>query len=393
MQVAFPRIDIFSLIILAGVVQGFFLSAIYLMKNTSRYRANIFIGLLFLSLSLCVLEIFLNYSGLIFKMLWLDNFSEPFIFLFGPLVFLYITALINMKQKHVWVHFVWFGFYALYHILYLIQSVDFKFDSVNAMYNYQFPNKEVQILHNPDPLSLRRFVNEILGMHWLGYLIFSSVLVIKKYSSKGLRFYSLNNNEFSWARNLLFHLWISFIIFVVVKTTFGRDLGDYLIATYMAASMYITTFYLVRNSIALKPLTENNEAPANTVKYQKSSLKESDKETIINKLGLLMREEKVFKNNLLSLNELSRKAGVQPHHLSQVINETTGKTFFEYLAVYRVEEAKQMLCVESENLTIEEIAEQVGYNSKSAFNKIFKKHTGATPSEYREKYKKQGARS
>ena len=178
-----------------------------------------------------------------------------------------------------------------------------------------------------------------------------------------------------------------------VKITFGRDLGDYLVASYMAAIMYITTFYLIRSSIALKPQPENAELPANVPKYVKSSLKEADKEIIITKLDSLMKEEKVFKNNLLSINELSKKAGVAPHHLSQVINEATEKTFFEYLAVYRVEEAQKMLSGKTNNLTIEEIAEEVGYNSKSAFNKIFKKHTGYTPSEYREKTKDNSTRS
>ena len=37
------------------------------------------------------------------------------------------------------------------------------------------------------------------------------------------------------------------------------------------------------------------------------------------------------------------------------------------------------------NLTIEEIAEEVGYNSKSAFNKTFKKITRLTPTQYRNK--------
>jgi AraC-like DNA-binding protein len=91
-----------------------------------------------------------------------------------------------------------------------------------------------------------------------------------------------------------------------------------------------------------------------------------------------MNDDKLFKNNLLSLNELSKKVGVPSHHLSQVINETTGKSFFEYLALYRIEEAKKSLSSDKHNLTIENCRR--GWdNSKSAFNKIFKKHTGLTP--------------
>ncbi|MCG8492199.1 MAG: helix-turn-helix domain-containing protein, partial [Sneathiellales bacterium] len=66
-------------------------------------------------------------------------------------------------------------------------------------------------------------------------------------------------------------------------------------------------------------------------------------------------------------------------------NEKLGLSFFELLATYRVEEAKEILNSEmGKKLTIEEIAERVGYNSKSAFNTAFKKITSQTPSSFRD---------
>ncbi len=62
-----------------------------------------------------------------------------------------------------------------------------------------------------------------------------------------------------------------------------------------------------------------------------------------------------------------------------------GTSFYDWLAAYRVEEAKRLLADPKAKLfTIEQIAEEVGYNSKSAFNKAFKKFTGKTPSEYKQ---------
>jgi len=59
--------------------------------------------------------------------------------------------------------------------------------------------------------------------------------------------------------------------------------------------------------------------------------------------------------------------------------------FFELLADYRVQEAKKILLADKEKkTTIEDLADQVGYNSKSAFNNAFKKITGNTPSEFHE---------
>lgn len=60
-------------------------------------------------------------------------------------------------------------------------------------------------------------------------------------------------------------------------------------------------------------------------------------------------------------------------------------TFFELLASYRVEEAKIILKTDlGKKLTIEEVAERVGYNSKSAFNTAFKKFNSQTPSAFRD---------
>ena len=55
------------------------------------------------------------------------------------------------------------------------------------------------------------------------------------------------------------------------------------------------------------------------------------------------------------------------------------------MATYRIEEAQRILANAGQHLKIEEIAEMVGYNSKSAFNPAFKKITQQTPSQYRKK--------
>jgi len=119
-------------------------------------------------------------------------------------------------------------------------------------------------------------------------------------------------------------------------------------------------------------------------KYAKSSLSEEDKSEILEKLKASMLKEKYYRNNLISESQLSRKLLIPTHHISQVINEKLNQSFFEFIALYRIKEAEQILSDPGKNhLTSDEVAEEVGYISKSAFNKTFKKITGKTPSEYR----------
>jgi YesN/AraC family two-component response regulator len=119
-------------------------------------------------------------------------------------------------------------------------------------------------------------------------------------------------------------------------------------------------------------------------KYQKSSLTEAGKIKILNSITLELDSKQYFSDNLASLSDLSKRIGESPHHVSQVINEKLHLSFFELLASYRIEEAKKILSGDSKNkITVEEISEMVGYNSKTAFNNSFKKITGKTPSEFR----------
>ena len=122
----------------------------------------------------------------------------------------------------------------------------------------------------------------------------------------------------------------------------------------------------------------------NVKKYEKSSLTNEIQENTLAKLQHLMDTEKPFLNPNFSLPNLSKRLSVSPHHLSQILNESLGQSFFDFTAQYRIEEAKRILKnPETQSIKIEEIAEMVGYNSKSAFNTAFKKLTGKTPSEFR----------
>lgn len=83
----------------------------------------------------------------------------------------------------------------------------------------------------------------------------------------------------------------------------------------------------------------------------------------------------------INLNQIADYFGVTPFYLSKLIKKHTGKTFTDYLTLYRISKAKQLIAEGA--LSIKEITYAVGFNSQNYFAKIFKKHTGFTPSEFR----------
>lgn len=96
-----------------------------------------------------------------------------------------------------------------------------------------------------------------------------------------------------------------------------------------------------------------------------------------------MIQQKPYTNPNLTIHELAGNLRMPPHTLSRVINEGFGKNFFDFVNQFRVEELKQRMDdPRSRNYTLLSLAFDVGFNSKTAFNRAFKKLTGQTPKEY-----------
>lgn len=85
----------------------------------------------------------------------------------------------------------------------------------------------------------------------------------------------------------------------------------------------------------------------------------------------------------LSIKWLAEKVYLTPTYLSWLFKRQMGKTIGEYLTSVRMEQAKELL--RDQQFKLYHVAEQVGYEDAGYFGKIFKKQTGLTPSEYRER--------
>jgi AraC-like DNA-binding protein len=118
-------------------------------------------------------------------------------------------------------------------------------------------------------------------------------------------------------------------------------------------------------------------------KYSKSGLSDTDAEKIHAELTKLVNIDKVYTEPEITLSGLASKLNTHPNHLSQVINEREGKNFYDFINTLRIEEFKRLAAMpENKNYTILSLAYECGFNSKSSFNRYFKKVTGTPPSEH-----------
>ena len=144
------------------------------------------------------------------------------------------------------------------------------------------------------------------------------------------------------------------------------------------------TFLLKQNIEAVK--TENELKQLKSEVTQVVSAKQSDisdkrKTELRNNLIEILETKKIYKNSKLTLSSLSKELDSNTSYLSKVINDEFNMNFNNFINSYRIKEARRLLSnPDNFNYTIASIAEEVGFNSISVFNKAFKDTTGLTPS-------------
>lgn len=365
------HIDVFALLIFLGVIQGFFLSSFFFLKKSRQKPSNIYLGLLLICCSLLSLDILVSYTNYMFYMLWFVDLTEPLTLIIGPLFYLYLKSKISGKhQKTFWLHFIPSGIYLFYHVPFMIQGNNYKYNAYIFSYHPELSYRPYTLLYDVDPLGIK---SQIVLLLLLSMGIYAALSEFKSYSY-------FRQQKDKTSRGIFFE---SLVFSVVVITVFAvrltakLDLGDYIIMSVIALVIYLISFRVVLNS----SIFSQNEKKE---KYSRSSLTSEYKQKLLVKIRTVMESEEYFLKPNSSLPELAKLVGSNPNHVSQTINEQLSMSFFDLLAEYRINKAKILLISpEHSDRTIEEIAYTVGYNSKSTFNTAFKKLTGLTPSEYK----------
>ena len=392
MQTLPIHLDFFALIILLGIAQGIFIGVFFLTGERGKTVANRCFGWFMLALSAVITEMFLCYTNYMFRVLWLIDFSEPFNFVLGPLLFFFVYARIHQRLPRGWGwHLIPFGIWAINSITWFYQPIEFKYNAYIHAYH-----PELAYIHSDDYIPhdfthLRSHITAFTLLSCFVYGLWACLTIWQAYQRSGETFWSKSSGWLGQLRNLAL-LNVSFpVLATLVKPQYQEDLGDYWLACYITGIIYVTSYFIMRGSDFLR----NERQPALAVavkepviepkkKYEKSALSEEVEQAILAKLAQLVNTEKPYLDSNLSLPKLAGRLQTSPHHLSQLLNDRLGQTFFDWLATHRVAEAQRLLNDSATaHLKIDEIAERVGYNSTSAFHTSFKRLTGQTPAQYR----------
>lgn len=360
--------DIWFVIFSIGLSQGIFLICALLFLKGKR-KLSVYLLLAFL---LCVIS-------LVFSEWLKTRFSieeVPFTFrngeciplLIGPIIWLYVLSVVKedfqLTLRH-YVHFLPFLIFFLYFLPFYLSSDEYKLEYIQAL------NQKAV------PLDLALF-SWFKGLHTLVYILISIFILKKEISQKH------TENQWFNARLMIALLSLQMLgilcIYAIVVAEYVQPTIE-IESDKIGALIISTSFFIFAFAIILFPKSLLPEAIVVRNKYEHSSLHQDEKERILRKLQQTLREDKQYLNPQLSLAELAALLQINSNQLSQVINELLGKNFYQLINEYRVEEVKRNIL--SEEKTLLGIAMESGFNSKSAFNRIFKEITGSTPSAYK----------
>ena len=382
---SFKLID---MILLLAAAQGFFLSVLIFHRHRKLY-ANRFLGTLILGYSLILLHLFLDEIGFSFYHPIILFAALGLVFLIAPLQYLYAKYLIQNRHHFDPPDFIHFIPFLVYYIGGLF--------AVRFMYV-----KLIQIVQSDQSEQIHPF---FLDFNWF-IIFYASIyifLILRLVADYGRHikevFSSIEKIRLDWLRNITWMLAAALAVFMIENALYlmGIDfsaqftLSSTLFALYIYALGYLGLFKSEVFSdpgfeSSLKQMDEFYPPGSHnmSVKYEKSGLTADRARQIEEALYHMMNSKKPYLNSNLTLNQLADMLSISPHNLSEVINTRFHQNFFDFINSYRIETVKADLTdPEKTGLKILAIAFDAGFNSKTAFNTIFKKVTGKTPSEYR----------
>ncbi|WP_194778107.1 helix-turn-helix domain-containing protein [Pararhodonellum marinum] len=373
--------NILNILILFGGLQGLILSTVVLFYPDRDKASNnllaIFIFTAVILLLAPILQIQLGW-----KYVWIFHCTK---FITISSLYLYIRSLseeVSLKRtlKHFSFAFAYIPI-ALHYVKYIQDKYQVTYEYAGGQDTY----------------------DQVLSFTNLIYIVFYVFLYFKAYRQHKARVQQNFSSEQKLGIN-----WIKQLIFGFL----GTVIISYTLLAYVLAYPDFSTKGCLLNMVALtiflyfvtikgkispeiyklrKIVTETSEADAQTLKEASKNDPNGEQKSInpqlmsiAEKVKETMKDEEFFRNENVSIKELSETIGFQSYLVSQAINSVMGKTFFELINEERVNVAKRLLTDEKyDHLSLVGIGFESGFNSKTTFNTTFKKHTGMTPSEYK----------
>ncbi|WP_346985901.1 helix-turn-helix domain-containing protein [Chryseobacterium sp. POE27] len=361
---------------LAGIFIAFF-SSFLILGKAKKIMADYVLAFWFMVIGIHLIFFMLLWSETYLKFPYFLGIEIPFPLIHGPMLYLYVLCLTGSAPKrHIWV----FHMIPVFSI-YLILINFFLLSSEEKINIYQQGGGVYKML--------RTYIKVLIVLSGIVY-VGLSINAVRKYRTKISGLYSNTEKiNLNWVYYLI--AGIALIWFAVILK------NDLLIFSLVTVFIVVAAYFGISRVRILdhqipetSEITENpmDTSPVAISKYEKNFAGEETIQNIHTRLVILMDAEKLYKNPELNLNYVAKLLDVHPNTLSQTINFIENKNFYDFINSRRIEEFKRIaLLPENAKYTILSLALESGFNSKTSFNRNFKKFMHSSPREFLKSHK------
>ena len=370
MKVSFIDIALFVLFFQLLSIAPFFI----FQRKPNNYSNQIF-AVFLMAKALCISN-FISFRLQEYVIIYFPHLfyvGSSFTLLWGPILYLYTKSLThkNFKLKSL----------DLLHILPFF--VHFIYSTFNFHLNSAETKRMLISSNSAFPPEFHLLSNIYLHVSILIYTIMAFWLIWNYQSSIKDAISSIEKVKLSWLLFVLLGFSLKWIFDVWFFISFTL-LGNYIELSLVFSRIIL---FLFLNIMIFKVLRQPQlfSGIEDRVEGKKLSLSKSVTDQYVKKLTEYMDEYKPYLDPDITQYELAEKVNIPPRSLSEVINNSFGQNFYDFINSYRIMESQKILRNPSfHQRTVLEVLYEVGFNSKSVFNNAFKKYTGMTPSQFRQ---------
>lgn len=370
-------VDFWSLILLFGALQGYFFAAILFFYKKGKNTSNKLLAFLLFIFSLHLTEYVVIATEFYRQIPHAIAATVPVIFLIGPVYYLYAVSLlvpdfhIDLKRAlHFLPAILCYLLFLPFYAQSSAQKLAFLSDILENGYVI-FPLDQFIILATSSVQMLIYFYLTFARLD-----TFESEFMQSESSTAILSLVWLKRISLGFSLYMVLFFVAYFQLFFLKA---HQQEIFYAVVLILAVFIHTVAFHTIR----YPEIFAKDRQRSPVQKYQKTALPAQLSQKYLEKLLHFMESEKPFLNPDLKLPEVAEALKILPNYLSQVINSQLDKNFFDFVNAYRIDEARQRLLDKKyAHFTILAIALDTGFNNKASFNRVFKKHTGMTPSEF-----------
>jgi AraC-like DNA-binding protein len=365
------------------IFQLLFLSIFLFTRTQGKRISNVLLGLFFLFICLNLLDLFFLQLGIYAHFPPLAGWGSCLPLVFGPFIFLYTRSVIYKEFRITWKDLLHFlpGVLLLVgtEYFYLSQPVAIQMQLLSNFQQHHFPKTVV-------------LVSSLIFLQFLGYAAVSLRLVFLYKKASGQYFSNEQHTDIGWLYTTLI-FFIGVILISGFNGIFAQTSGAKYYFIFFNLIVLVMLVYILRllfhalHRPFFFPLSEEQVSASRPLaKTIRPGPENAEADKILQLVLTHMHSQKPYLEPELTLDQLAIQLSLKPRTLSQVINKLKGQNFFDFINHYRIEEASRLLTHPMDpKITVLEVLYQVGFNSKSSFNTLFKKYTGLTPSEFKKK--------